>query len=345
MATLTQKFLSMADVYKRTDGFGNVATIMEMMNGTAQDIFTDFTMMECNDGTKHIYTTRTGLSAPGWGALYEGIVQGKTTTQQVTETTGFVEKLISVDKRVLELAGANAAAIRAQESEADIEAMAQELVTAMFYHNTATDARKPKGLAPRYGVKATSGAGNQIIDAGGTGSDNSSIWFVTWGGSGLNMIYPKGSAAGIVQEDKGEQRVTDAAGKPYFVMEELIKAHCGFALGDYRRCARIANLDMSDVAAGSVDLWAQMLKGYYRVHGLRNQNVKVTNDTMPGRTVIYCNRTILEALHALSVGTGTAAKAALSLRPMEIEGKEILTYMGIPIRETEALLNTEARVV
>ena len=110
MATLTQKFLSMADVYKRTDGFGNVATIMEMMNGTAQDIFTDFTMMECNDGTKHIYTTRTGLSAPGWGALYEGIVQGKTTTQQVTETTGFVEKLISVDKRVLELAGANAAA-------------------------------------------------------------------------------------------------------------------------------------------------------------------------------------------------------------------------------------------
>jgi len=30
---------------------------------------------------------------------------------------------------------------------------------------------------------------------------------------------------------------------------------------------------------------------------------------------------------------------------MEIEGKEVLTYRGIPIRETDALVNTEARVV
>lgn len=345
MATLTQKFLSLADLYKRTEDGGSVAQVMEMMNGTAQDIFTDFMMMECNDGTKHIYTTRTGLPAVGWGALYEGIVQGKSTMQQVTETTGFVEKLITIDKRVLDLAGANATAIRAQESEGDVEAMAKELVTAMFYHNTATNARLPKGLAPRFGVKATSGAGNQIIDAGGTGSDNSSIWFVTHGGSGLNMIYPKGTQAGIIQEDKGEQRVLDANGLPYYVMEELIKAQCGFALGDYRRIARVANVDLSDIQAGTVDIFKFLRQAYYRVNGLRNQNVKVTNDTMPGRTVIYCNRDVLEALDGLSSGSGTAANAALQIKPMEVEGKEVLSYRGIPIRETEALLNTEARVV
>lgn len=345
MATLSQKFLSLADIYKRTDGKGNVAQIMEMMNGTAQDIFTDFTMMECNDGTKHIYTTRTGLSAVGWGALYEGIVQGKSTTQQVTETTGFAEKLISVDERLLKLAGGNATAIRAQESEADIESMAQELVTALFYHNPATDARKPKGLAPRFGTLATSGAGRQIIDAGGTGSDNTSLWIVTWGGSGLNCIYPQGTSGGIQQEDMGRQRVLDAAGNPYFVEEEKVSAHCGFALGDYRRVARVANIDVSDVIAGSVDLFKFLRSAYYRVQGLRNKGVSVTNDTMPGRSVIYCNSTILEALDALGMGGGTAANAKLQLRFMEIEGKEVLTFRGIPIRETEAILATEARVV
>jgi len=345
MATLSQKFLSLADIYKRTDGCGNIAQIMEMMNGTAQDIFTDFTMMECNDGTKHIYTIRTGLAPVGWGALYEGIVQGKSTTQQVTETTGFAEKLVSVDERLLELAGVNANAIRAQESEADIESMSQELITAMFYHNPNTNARLPKGLAPRFGALATSDAGNQIVDAGGTGSDNTSVWFVTWGGSGLNCIYPKGTMAGITQMDMGRQRVLDAAGNPYFAQEEKIKVHCGFALGDYRRVSRVANIDVSDTIAGSVDLNKFLRSAYYKVQGLRNKNVSVTNDTMPGRTVIYCNRTILEALDALSQGNGTAANAKLQLRQMEVDGKEVLTFRGIPIRETEALLNTEARVV
>ncbi|MGL6210515.1 MAG: major capsid protein [Paracoccaceae bacterium] len=344
MATLTQKFLTMADVYKRTDGHGNVATIMEMMNTTAQEIFTDFTMMECNDGTKHIYTTRTGLADVSWGALYEGIPQGKSTTQQVTETTGFVNKLITIDKRVLELAGANAMAIRAQESEADIEAMAQELVTSMFYHNTATNVRLPKGLGARFGNLATSGAGNQIISAGGVGSDNTSIWFVTWGGSGLNMLYPKGTSAGIKQEDKGEQRVLDGVGNPYYVMEEMITAHAGFGLGDYRRVSRVANIDVSNMLGGSVQLYDFLRKAYYRVHGLRNQNVSVSNDTMPGRTVIYCNRDVMEALDGLAFNRGSA-DSYTRLRPMEIEGKEVLTYRGIPIRETSAILNTEAVVL
>jgi hypothetical protein len=344
MATLTQKFLTLADVYKRTDGMGQIADIMEMMNSTAQDIFTDFTMMECNDGTKHIYTTRTGLPAVGWGALYEGIEQGKSTTQQVTETTGFVEKLITIDKRVLELAGANAMRVRSQESEGDVEAMAKELISALFYHNTATDVRKPKGLAPRFGALGTSGSGNQIIDAGGTGSDNTSIWFVTWGGSGLNALYPKGTQGGITQEDKGEQRVLDAAGKPFYVMEELIKSHIGFGLGDYRRCARVANIDVSNMQAGSVELYDFLRKAYYRVHGLRGANTKVMNDTMPGRTVIYCNRDVLEALDGLASNAGTTDNFT-RLRPMEVEGKEVLTYRGIPIRDTDALLNTEARVV
>jgi hypothetical protein len=345
MPTLSQKFLTMADLYKRTDGMGQVALIMEMMNSTAQDIFTDFTMMECNNGTKHTHTIRSGLPSVAWGALYEGIPQSKSDTQQVDETTGFVRALSTMDKKLIELAGANANAVRANESRPFLESMSQELVTAMFYHNPATNVRLPKGLGARYGVKATSGAGFQIVDAGGVGSDNTSIWFATWGGDGLNCLYPKGTSAGIKTEDKGEQRVLDANGNPYWAVEELIEAYCGFSVGDYRRISRIANIDVSNMQAGSVELYDFMRKAYYKLHGgPRNVGAKVTDEGNPGRTVIYCNRDVLEALDALATNAGTTDNFT-RLKWMEIEGKEVLTYRGIPIRETNAILNTEAQIV
>lgn len=342
MATLTQSFLTLADVYKRSNPDGSAADIMEILNDTSQDILTDFMYRECNSGTSHIHTIRAGLmSLGGWGALYEGITQVKSGTQQVTDTTGFIEALCSVDTRVLALAD-NEAAVRASESRAALETMAQELVTALFYHDPASDVRKPKGLGPRFGSLATSGYGNQIVDATGSSSDNTSIWFVTWGDDAVQALYPKGTQGGIKQMDKGEQRVTDANGKPYFVKEELVSAHLGFAVRDYRRVARIANIDVSDLAAGTVDIYKYMRQAYYKLHGRRVS--KVRDQEANGHTVIYCNTDVLEALDALGTNSGSSDNF-VRLRPVEIAGKEVMSYRGMPIRETDALLNTEARVV
>lgn len=341
MATIAQNFLDLADLYKREDQTRSKGEIIEMMNDTSQDIFTDFVSMECNNGTKHTHSIRTGLPSVSWGALYEGIPQSKSTIQQVDDTTGFVEGHCTVDKRLLNLAN-DEGALRMSESRPYVESMAQELVSAFFYHNTATNARLPKGLAPRYGVKATSGAGSQIIDAGGTGSDNMSIWMVDWGYDGVCALYPKNTQAGITQEDKGEHQALDDNGNPYYVKAELITAHMGFAVKDWRRVSCIRNIDVSDLAAGSVDLFGFMRKMYYRNHGRRVS--KVRDQSNPGRTVIYCNRDALEALDGLATNSGSSDNFT-RLRWGEVEGKEVLTYRGIPLRETDALLNTEAQVV
>jgi hypothetical protein len=50
-------------------------------------------------------------------------------------------------------------------------------------------------------------------------------------------------------------------------------------------------------------------------------------------------------LDALSTGTGSASNTRLHLTKKELEGQEVLTYRNIPIRETDALLNTEERVI
>lgn len=340
MSTLTQNYLDIVDVLKRS-GTG-ADQIIEMMNDTSADILTDWRWMECNKGATHMHTIRMSLPELQWGMLYKGIQNSKSDVQNVEDNTGFVEALCSVDTRVLELAGDKEGQIRSSESRSFVEAMSQELVKALFYHDTATDAKLPKGLSARFGALANSGAGNQIVDAGGTGSDNTSIWLSEWSDSGICALYPQGTNAGITQEDKGEQRVTDESGAAYYVKEELIKSHLGFAVKDYRKVSRIANIDASELAAGNVDLYKFLRQAYYKLHGRRASKVSEQENT--GRTVMYANTDVIEALDALATNAGTGDNFT-RLRWMEVEGKEVMAYRNMAIRETDVLLNTEARVV
>lgn len=332
MATLGASFVDLIDIYKQQDGNGQYIPIIEML-AEMNPILDDAIAVECNKGTSHLHTVRTGLPSVTWGRLYQGIPQSKSGKAQVEDTTGFVEGLSTIDKRLLELS-ANEGAVRLSEAMSYLEAMNQEVATKIFYGNSATDPEEFMGLAPRFNDLSAPN-GNQIIDAGGTGSDNTSIWFVTWGDNQCQLLYPKGTRAGVQREDKGEQRLTDDNGNAYYGKEELFRWHVGMAVKDWRYVSRIANIDVSDMAAGSVSLYNFMRKAYWQL-----QNRRVAG----GKVAIYCNRDVMEALDALSTNAG-ASDSFIRLTPMEIEGKEVLTYRGIPIRETDAIINTEARVV
>ncbi len=331
MTTLGAKFVDLIDVYKEQNPDGTVADVIEMLS-EMNPILDDAMAMECNQATKHLHTIRTGLPPVTWGRLYQGIVQGKSTKAQVEDTTGFVEGLSTVDIRLLELAK-NPGQLRLNEASSYLEAMSQEVATRLFYGNTASDPDQFMGLSPRFNSLSAPN-GNQIVNAGGTGSDNTSIWFVTWGDNQSHLLYPEGTETGVKREDKGEQRVLDDSGNPYYVKEELFTWHVGLAVKDWRYISRIANIDLSLVAAGSVALYTFMRNAYYK---LKNRRVP------GGNLAIYCNTDIMEALDALATNAG-ASDAYIRLKPKEIEGKEVLTYRGIPIRETDALVNTESVV-
>jgi hypothetical protein len=103
---------------------------------------------------------------------------------------------------------------------------------------------------------------------------------------------------------------------------------------DWRYVSRIANIDVSLMAGGSVALYDFMRKAYYAL-----QNRRVAG----GKMAIYCNTDVLEALDALATNAGSSDNF-VRLRREQTEGGEILSYRGIPLRETDALLNTEAVV-
>lgn len=338
MAVIGSTYLNLIDVFKRTEDGQQAAAIIEVLK-QMNPILDDAIAVECNMGTLHRHTIRTGLPSVTWGRLYQGVAQSKSSTQQIDDTTGFLEAMSSVDTRLLDLApGGNRGAIRLSEATAFLEAMNQEMGSSMFYSSTDATPEKFKGLAARYnaltGANASTSA-TQIVDAGGTGSVNTSIWFVTWGEQYTQLLYPKGTQAGVKREDMGRQRISDSNGNPFFVEEEKFTWHMGVAVKDWRYNARIANLDITAVRGGTVDIYKQMRRAYYKLQSRR---------VAGGKMAIYCNREVLEALDALSTNNGSTNNY-IQLRPMEIEGKEVLTYRGIPIRETDSLINTEARVV
>jgi hypothetical protein len=346
MAIIGNSYFTLADQMRREGMDGGIDMIVEAL-AKLNVFMMDATVVSCQKGTSYESTVRSGLPDVAWGRINKGTPMSKSSTRQHKESTGFVEGLASVDTRLLELAGpAKAAAIRASEAIPFLEAIAQEVESMIFYGNTGTNPDGFNGLGAWYNQLpvATNNASNQVISAGGSGSDNTSIWFVTHGEQHTFMLTPETMPAGIQREDKGEQRVTDASGNPFFVKEELFRQNTGLFVKDWRKNARIANIDVSNVVAGSVGLFDLLSAGWHKA-GMPSYTKDLQGDEgifQMGKTVIYMNRTMFEQLDRQS--RNATIHPALHLTMMELEGREVPSFRGLPIRVTDALLNTETLV-
>ena len=331
MSTLGTSYLNLADRYKREQNGEMAAEIIEMMN-ESNTIMQDANALECNDGTNHLTTIRTGLPSAVFRRLYGFVAPSKSTTAQVKDPTGMLETYSVIDQDLVKKA-ANPKLFRLSESQAFIEAMNQTMQTTFFYGNTKTDLAGFDGLAVRYGTLSTSdkNIGYNIVDAGGTGSDNTSIWFVTWGDLHTSLIYPQNTKAGMQHTDDGIQTETNSTGGKRKVYQDHYKWDVGVTVRDWRSTCRIANIDVSDLSgAGAADLIEAMRRAYYKI------NRFVGN----GKTVIYCNTNTLSYFDKQ-----VDSKSNIQFSYQEYLGKKNLAYKGIPIREVDQILDTEARVV
>ena len=79
----------------------------------------------------------------------------------------------------------------------------------------------------------------------------------------------EGTQAGVQVIDRGEEKTFDADNLPFYVKATTFEWHVGVTVKDWRYNVRIANIDVSEVMAGNVDLWALMRRGYYRLKSRR----------------------------------------------------------------------------
>lgn len=334
MATLATGALTLADWAKRLDPDGKVPAVAQLLS-QSNEILEDAVFQEGNLPTGHRVIIRTGLPTAYWRSINQGIPTSKSTTAQVDESIGMLEAYAKIDKDLALLNG-NTNAFRMSEDSAFLEAMNQAQASTLLYGNPATDPRQYLGLAPRYG--AISGAGNaqNVIDAGGVSTNNTSIYLVVWGDNTTFCTFPKGSKAGLAHDDQGELVVYDANSNPYQAFQTHYQWKNGLVVKDWRYVVRICNINTANLVAESAaaDIIKLMSRALDRIPNLSM-----------GRPAFYMNRTVYSMLRIQALNKSQNVLDINSGLNQFGTPSSWNTFEGVPLRRVDQLLNTEARVI
>jgi len=345
-ATLPSKAgaVTLYDIAQGLDPDGKVARTINLLAQT-NEILLDMTMMEANQPMGHKTSILTGLPVPIWRKLYQGVPPSKATRANVTDSIGMLEARSEVDVDAYKLNG-NSAAWRLAEGAPFLEGMNQTMAETLLYGDSSVNPERFTGLTPRYS-SLSAGNGGNILDAGGTGTDNTSVWLMVWGDQTITGIFPKGQVAGLEHRDLGELDAFDSDNNRYRALADIWKWNNGISLRDWRYVVRIANIDVSDLIAQTgtqlPTASTALMKLMIRAQAL------IPNMGM-GRAAFYANRTVKSLLSIAALDKSNTAVQIVpaanqfgSVAPGYVQ-KET-QFFGTPVRTVDRLLNNEARVV
>ena len=341
--------ISLIDWAKTRDPNGTSADVAELLS-QSNEFIQDLVWQEANGPTGHRVTQRVGLPTVYYRQLGQGTPGSKSEYAQFDEAMSLCDAWSEVDCKVANLE-ADRGRFRFLEALGFIEAMSQKFATTFFYGDSSQNPTQFMGMSARYSTvnPATAANAQNVLDGGGTGGVNTSMWLLNSGPRSLFGIFPKGSAAGLQRVDHGEQTATMTAGYAQArlrVYQEQFMWDAGLALKDWRWCARIANIDSPNLVteSGAADILKLMTKAMYRLPSISlpasTTGNPMTSIAMTGRPFFVCNRTVREMLEIQAMN-----KAANQIKLEEVDGKKVLSFKGIPIRNCDALTNAEAQVV
>jgi hypothetical protein len=166
------------------------------------------------------------------------------------------------------------------------------------------------------------------------------VYLVVWGDNTVYCPFPKGSTAGLMHEDLGEQTVYDGNNRLQAYATRYQWKN-GLVVKDWRYVVRIANIDASDMSNASgtqlstaaTQLIKLMTRALYRIPNMAM-----------GRAAFYMNRTVHGGL---SIQAMDRAQNVLSVQQgLSQFGTSYswLSFLGVPCRRVDALINAEARL-
>lgn len=341
---------TIADVTSRMTGAGEQHLIAEMLSQSVV-LPEDMPVREASEMGGHEFAYRTSIPAGQWRQINMGIPYSKSTTGKARVGLGTLEDYSQVDRLLAEMTG-DIGEFRESEDVAFLEGMGQTAEQTYWYGNTAANPAEFIGLSTYYNTVSTANAQNavNVIDGGGTGSSNCSIWLCCWGMRTGYQIYPRGTKAGLVMEDKGDTVPGyDSLGNRFEAYTTWFRHMMGLCIEDWRYFGRIANIDVTNAGlAGTIplDIFATIRQLLLFPPHLTRSTSGITktdapNDSAPGiRPVIYVCRT---GRHWMDVQAMRDRNVLIRLE--DYAGKPTMGIDEIPIKVSDQLLTTESRVV
>jgi len=327
MALLNAAGLTLMDLASRMDpdrkGIADIVELLSQYNAFIKDM----AWVEANQPLSHIYTSRTALPSVTYRRFNEGVVAGKSRTTQQSESLALITSRFSLDVDLAEVNGMSMS-FRASEEKGHVQAMSNEAEAGMVYNSTSAAPEKWHGLAPRFASTTQANGGSQLVlaDALPAGSDQTSVWLVGWSDSSVFGIYPKGSKAGLEIIDGGKVLVSDGS-NDYWAYVTDLKWKLGLVVKDHRFVSRVCNIDSGALSATGDNIMPAMIRAHHKIFNPAGV-----------RLAYYSNRTIATFLHLQALEKTVNSTVTIE----DIGGQPVTKFLGIPVRSTDAITNTEA---
>lgn len=339
---------SLLDITSRTV-MGEQVYIAEMLSQSLA-VAADAPYVESNELTSHEFVFRTSIPGGYFRYINQGVPYSKSTTAKGRVAMSSLEDYSQVDRLVAERSG-DVEKFRYGEDTAFLEGMGQTIEQTDWYGNTVTNPASYFGFSTFYNTVNTATAANaaNVIDGGGVGSSNASVWLIGWSPRHIYKVYPRGSKAGLDMEDKGDQVPGyDSVGNRFEAYTSWFRQQCGLVPEDWRYAARICNLDTTSAGlfgTNAYDLFVGIAQLLLKLPTLSSATSGITtsdaqDDPSPGlRAVIYANRTVRFAMDQQMLRD---KNVLIALK--DYDGAPCMTYRGLPVKVSDRLTITEGRV-
>ncbi|MGC1300578.1 MAG: major capsid protein [Alloacidobacterium sp.] len=344
----TGSWPTLVDVASRTDAEGNIPVVAEMLS-QSNEMYEDFPWVKANERTGHLFVFRTSIPTGSWRSYNMGVPASKSTTAKSRVGIGMLEDYSQVDRALAEHTG-DKERFRQSEDVAFLEGMSQTIAQTLVYGNTTINPSEFMGLASFYNTININNAQNaaNVLNGGGTGSSNTSLWLLGLSPETIFMVFPEGSHAGLDMEDKGDVvPAYDSLGNRFEAYTGWFRQQVGLCPKDWRYGARVANIDVTNAGlAGpnALDIFATMAEMQFLFPKLSKNTSGIVKTDAPMddvgvRPVFYANRTLL---HFMQIQAMRDRNVLLRLE--DYAGRVTDNWRGIPIKCVDQILNTESTV-
>lgn len=313
--------LTMVELAKRSGATDDQRQIIELL-AENNEVLKDAPAVEANDGTTDVTVQRTSLPHGTHRAFNQGVAPAASQTKTIQEVCCELTAICQIDASLVKKAQSREQLIQS-EINAFLEGMAQDQADDFFYGDHQTDKRYIDGFAKRRAAID----GTHCIDAGGTGSELTSLYIIMWAQNKARLIYPRGSSSiGIEHTDMGLQLVDDGTGTgaKYKALVHEFSASYGISMKDDRALIRIANIPAT---MGGDDLAKMIVKALPNL------------PSGSGNISILCNKKVKSLFDVAVID-----KSNVILPAEDPWGKRIATIADCRVRCCDAILNTESAV-
>ena len=247
MTAQTLTNLTLKELTGRIDPQGNAARIAEVLHEKNQ-ILDDIPWLESNETFSNRTVRRHAEPTGTYRKLNAGVAYSASKTVPVVDVVGMLEDYSKVDFRLAEAAPGGVNAFRSQEDMAFVSGMGKTFAESVFYGNASELPEEFTGFAPRMDAASDT----NVIDAGGSGSDTTSIFVVTWSPSdGCYGIYGRGSQGGLQSFNLGLVPIeTDSTINKWYITH--FKWEGGLVVRDPQYMGRIASIESAKASTSNI---------------------------------------------------------------------------------------------